>query len=576
MSEASLRCCSRCHAVYRADFARCPTDGEPLELRDEDPLIGTTIGEHYEIVGFVGEGGMGRVYSAHHTRLQRRQFAIKVLIGDLAATMSTRIRFAQEADAASRLDHPNVVPVVDFGKTPTGLMFLAMELVTGPTLAELIATDAPLPVERVIGLTRQLCLGLAHAHARGLVHRDFKPDNVVVVSGTGLEVPRILDFGLAITHDEPSARLTTAGMALGTPSYASPEQTHHEPVDERADLFALGVTMFEMLSGKLPFDGNAMEMIERNANNTPPPIASRAMVTIPPALEAIVTRLMARQPDHRFNSAVDVIAALDTVKLTELIATPPPPVVEKRRRWPIVAAIVGSLVAISVVYAALLRHPPPPQVATATPISQPSAPPPRPTRPIVTPVTPPDPTVSIPTPPPTLTPTSRPTPRPRPLPRAVPSVSVAPVAEPPPVIAEVPKPVEVLPEPSKPVEAKPLVPTPAPEPLPRVKLTAASLESLTARGSLSTSIVRRSVERAMSEVTTCVRASAVTSSNAAEVITATFIIDDQRRATSIATTGSNVLATCVKNALATVRTSDAPDVGTVAVSLEIRFTGGSS
>ncbi len=574
MTEPSLRCCSRCHAVYRADFARCPTDGEPLELRDEDPLIGTTIGEHYEIVGFVGEGGMGRVYSAHHTRLQRRQFAIKVLLGDLAATMSTRIRFAQEADAASRLDHPNVVPVVDFGKTTTGLMFLAMELVTGPTLAQLIATDAPLPVERVIGLTRQLCLGLAHAHARGLVHRDFKPDNVVVVSGTGLEVPRILDFGLAITHDEPSARLTTAGIALGTPSYASPEQTHHEPVDERADLFALGVTMFEMLSGKLPFDGNAMEMIERNANNTPPPIASRAMVTIPPALEAIVTRLMARQPDHRFNSAVDVIAALDGVKLTEVDVTPPPPVVEKRPRWPIVAAFVGSLAAISIVYAALLHPPPPPQVAVAIakPIQQPSAPP----RPVVTTVTPPDPTASLPTPPPILTPTSRPTPRPRPLPRAVPSAPIAPVAAAPPVIADVPTPVEVPPEPAKPVEAPPVVPTPAPKPQPRVKLTAASLESLTARGSLSTSIVRRSVERAMSEVTTCARASAITSTNAAEIITATFIIDDQRRATSIATTGSNVLATCVKNALATVRTSDAPDVGTVAVSLEIRFTGGSS
>jgi len=144
------------------------------------------------------------------------------------------------------------------------------------------------------------------------------------------------------------------------------------------------------------------------------------------------------------------------------------------------------------------------------------------------------------------------------------------------VIADVPTPVEVPPEPAKPVEAPPVVPTPAPKPQPRVKLTAASLESLTARGSLSTSIVRRSVERAMSEVTTCARASAITSTNAAEIITATFIIDDQRRATSIATTGSNVLATCVKNALATVRTSDAPDVGTVAVSLEIRFTGGSS
>ncbi|CAN5248710.1 hypothetical protein BH11MYX1_BH11MYX1_31100 [soil metagenome] len=527
---------------------------------------------------------MGRVYSAHHTRLHRRQFAIKVLLGDLAATMSTRIRFAQEADAASRLDHPNVVPVVDFGKTHTGLMFLAMELVTGPTLAQLIETEAPLSVDRVIGLTRQLCLGLAHAHACGLVHRDFKPDNVVVVSGSGLEVPRILDFGLAITHDEPSARLTTAGMALGTPSYASPEQTHHEPVDERADLFALGVTMFEMLAGKLPYDGNAMEMIELNARNAPPPIASRAAVSVPPALEAIVVRLMARQPAHRFSSATDVIAALDTVHAIELIATPPSPIITKPARWPIVAAVVGSLVAISVVYAALLHHPTSPNPASAIvkPIETP--------RPVVTTLAPRSepPPVAIPTPVPTST--TKPAPL-RPVPRTTAKATQKPtqkapqnptqtpmtiaVAEPP-VIADPPTSIEPSIETPTQVETVKEIPNQLPKAMPSFKLTSASLEAVTSHGSLSTSIVRRSVERAMADITGCARASAVSSKSATETVNATFVIDDQRHATSIATTSSSVLAGCVKRALASVRTADAPDVGTVSVSLEIRFTGGSS
>jgi serine/threonine-protein kinase len=564
--------------VYRADFERCPTDGHLLELRTDDPLIGVTLGEHYEIDGFVGEGGMGRVYSAHHTRLQRRQFAIKVLIGDLAATMSTRIRFAQEADAASRLDHPNVVPVIDFGKTEMGLMFLAMELVAGRTLAQVIANEAPLPAKRVVALTRQLCLGLAHAHDRGLVHRDFKPDNVVVVASAGDEVPRILDFGLAISHDEASARMTTVGIALGTPSYASPEQTHHEPVDERADLFALGVTMYEMLSGRLPHDGNAAEQIERNANQLPPPIASRATspTVVPAALEAIVTRLMARNPDQRFASAAEVIDALDAVATLAMIM--PAPIIVKPSRWPFAVAIA---LGIAVTIVATMLHGVPPEVAPTPTIVMPR-------------------TLAVVTPHPTtvIVPSSAAPPREaktqtksqlttkhiatkhiahvRPTIEAThPPIIVAQVA--PSADAPVPARSQSDVEPTLPTLSEPAIPIPPPtRPAPPspIKLTTASLASLTSHGSLSTALLRRAIERVLPDISNCTRNVSVMTQGPAHV-DATFVIDDTRRANTISATGAPALANCVSRALAGLRVADAPDVGTVSVAIEINFIGGS-
>ncbi|MEO8554218.1 MAG: serine/threonine-protein kinase, partial [Kofleriaceae bacterium] len=343
-SGEGVRFCTTCRAVYFSDFARCPNDGGALELADVDPLIGTTVA-HYLVDEYIGGGAMGRVYRGHHTLLQHKQVALKVLRGDLSATMAMRLRFTQEAESASRLVHPNVVSVGDFGRTETGLLYLAMDFVEGRTLAALVE-EGPMSAARTIHLAQQLCLGLAHAHAQGYVHRDFKPDNIIVVRdpaiapGTrptpiprtsaprpvvallagdeALERPCILDFGLAI-HADPdlaSARLTTAGAAVGTPVYAAPEQMQSlDQVDGRADLFALGVTMFEMLAGDIPFDVGLIETIHLNATGERPAIATRARATVhvPPRLERLVRRLMAPAPADRPGSAEEVYDELDAI-----------------------------------------------------------------------------------------------------------------------------------------------------------------------------------------------------------------------------------------------------------------------
>src|SRR5262249_49919782 len=157
------------------------------------------------------------------------------------------------------LSHPNIVSVLDFGRTEDGLLYLAMDFVEGASLASLIT--GPMQPLRVVRLARALGQGLAHAHEHGFVHRDFKPDNIIVVREGDVEVPRIVDFGLAIRADPDgdSARITTAGAAVGTPVYAAPEQLGSDvDVDHRADLFALGVTVFELLAGRVPFDGNIL------------------------------------------------------------------------------------------------------------------------------------------------------------------------------------------------------------------------------------------------------------------------------------------------------------------------------
>ena len=323
-----MRCCGTCRAVYRSGFDRCPTDGTELATFDADPVVGTTINGLYEVEECVGEGAMGRVYRAHHLRLHRRQVALKILLGDLAASVAMRLRFTQEAQAASLLSHPNVVAVLDFGKTPQGLLYLAMEYVEGRSLARVIIDEGPLGEARAIKLARQLCFGLAHAHNRGLIHRDFKPDNVLVVDGPEGETPRIADFGLAIFSDgdHHGARLTTAGTVVGTPLYTAPEQALDRGIDLRADLFALGITMYEMLAGCPPFDDTSpIEMLHNNLAAARPRIAERCPgVVVSASLERIVHRLMSSDRDQRFSSAQAVVDALDAL---------PPPGTEEPAGW---------------------------------------------------------------------------------------------------------------------------------------------------------------------------------------------------------------------------------------------------
>ncbi|HTE53517.1 MAG TPA: protein kinase [Kofleriaceae bacterium] len=310
--------------MFRTGFDCCPADGAALRPCSEgvDPLIGAEIADRYLIEDLVGEGSMGMIYRARHLRLPCK-FAIKVLFGDLVADPRMRIRFAQEAALASRLSHPNVVSVVDFGRSDAGLLYLVMSYVEGEPLSDLIAREAPLDTAQAIRLTRELAQGLAHAHSQGLVHRDFKPGNVVLERNEGgTPVPRILDFGLAISMrdregvgEEVAGRLTECGLIVGTPIYIAPEQALDHAVDHRADLFALGVTMYEMLTGRPPFDGSPVEIAHKNVTERVPPMSVRRPgLEVQPELERVVRRLLAKAPENRFASAEDLCAALDSVE----------------------------------------------------------------------------------------------------------------------------------------------------------------------------------------------------------------------------------------------------------------------
>ncbi len=298
--------------MFRKGFARCPLDGGILEEIAADPLEGAVFAERYVIEHCVGEGGMGRVYRATHSRMSR-SFAIKVLFGEHAAEQEMQVRFAREAEAACRLRHPNVVSVTDFGETEQGLFYMVMDWVEGERLTDVVHHDAPLPNERTIDIARQICFGLAHAHGQGLVHRDLKSENIIVSREGDAELVRIVDFGLAVGIETDSdSRLTAEGMVYGTPAYMPPEQACGVALDGRTDLYSLGVLMYEMLSGVLPFMGAPMDIVRQNMEADPPTIKERIPeVDADPGLEAISRKLMAKKPEERFQSAEAVVVALD-------------------------------------------------------------------------------------------------------------------------------------------------------------------------------------------------------------------------------------------------------------------------
>jgi serine/threonine protein kinase len=279
-------------------------------------LVGKVVMERYLVVAELGAGAMGTVYRGRHTRL-RRDVAIKVLHEDHVHDRTMLARFHREAEAAARLHHPNVSGVLDVGETPGGHQLMVMELVEGTSLRDLMG--AWLPRDRIVNLVRQILAGLDHAHEAGLIHRDLKPENVIVeVDHHGREVPRIVDFGIAALRPDATgakSRLTETGTLLGTPLYMAPEQARGDRIDHRADLFALGVMLFEMLSGTTPFEGSSLEIVIANMNEDLPAISHRAPhVTVDPVLELFLRRLAARDPAQRFASAH---AALTMLELME-------------------------------------------------------------------------------------------------------------------------------------------------------------------------------------------------------------------------------------------------------------------
>jgi serine/threonine-protein kinase len=291
---------------------------EVAEQPETDKLIGQTLANRYQIEVRLGEGAMGTVYRAKHVKVGR-PFAVKVLHPRLLEDNKVAQRFEREAELAGRLRHPNVIGVVDVGETPDGLRYMVMDFAEGDDLATVL-DEAPMTPARIIHLTRQLLEGLYHAHEQGLIHRDFKPENVIIETDMhGSEVPRIVDFGIAILReggDSPNGegRLTTNGLVLGTPHYMAPEQAVADPIDHRIDLFALGIVVYEMLCGKLPFDGTGAEVARANLLLDPPPIAKRVpYLEVDPLLEAFARRLMAKKRDHRPATAKAARDLLDLI-----------------------------------------------------------------------------------------------------------------------------------------------------------------------------------------------------------------------------------------------------------------------
>ncbi|HEY4240812.1 MAG TPA: protein kinase [Kofleriaceae bacterium] len=273
----------------------------------------------YRVEERVGDGAMGTVYRARHIKVGRA-FAVKVLHPRLLSDHKVQKRFEREAELAGSLHHINVIGVVDVGETPEGVRYLVMEYADGPTLGDIIGEQAPLPAGRVIALAQQLCDGLQHAHERGLIHRDFKPENVIVERDRhGSETPRIVDFGVAILRDDAASpereRLTTAGLVLGTPHYMAPEHATGQAIDHRIDLFALGVILYEMVSGLLPFDGDGVDVARANLVQDTPPMSVRAPgVQVDPLLEALVRKLMTKSRDLRPPDARAVRRLLDLIE----------------------------------------------------------------------------------------------------------------------------------------------------------------------------------------------------------------------------------------------------------------------
>ena len=313
--------CSGCAAEVLLEDTFCPRCGAPVT----DPFIGTVVGDRYRIVSRIGVGGMGAVYRAEHT-MMRRDLAIKVLLPGLGGKEEFARRFEREAESASRLTHPNIITVTDFGHTPDGSLFLVMEYLAGVSLTSAIA-EGPMSQPRALRIVRQILRGLDHAHGAGVVHRDLKPDNIMLVERDGQsDVVKILDFGIAKVTEPLSGStgrevLTQAGVIFGTPEYLSPEQALGEPVDARADIYAAGVILFEMLAGHRPFESeDKVKIISMHLAHVPPRIRDVApTVDVSTPLEQAVLQALEKSRENRFASANAFLQALEDaeVPLTE-------------------------------------------------------------------------------------------------------------------------------------------------------------------------------------------------------------------------------------------------------------------
>jgi serine/threonine-protein kinase len=310
-----MKVCPVCGKEYSDTQSLCPIDAAALQAAN-DSLVGQTLAGKYSIEELIKSGGMGSVYRGKHV-LMDKTVAIKVLRPSLAVDNVVVARFSREAKAASRISHPHAVSVTDFGESENGVVFLVMEYLDGQTLKDIIRNEGPLPLARALEIVRQVSGALDAAHQQGVVHRDLKSDNIMLSETNGGDWAKVLDFGIAKIQEPEGTRdhdITAPNLVIGTPQYMSPEQCSQTgPIDARSDVYSLGVILYEMLAGRVPFTGESPTVIMmKQVQDTPPSILT-ARPDLPKAIGGIVERALAKKPADRFQTAGELFEALSEV-----------------------------------------------------------------------------------------------------------------------------------------------------------------------------------------------------------------------------------------------------------------------
>ena len=321
MSDQKI--CPTCSTEYPLSERFCPRDG--TALRSSNPLgdlLGTVVAERYHILRKLGEGGMGTVYLAEHVKMGRKA-ALKVMNPGMNQDPDAIARFNREAANASRLNHPNVCGIYDFGETTDGLIYLAMEFIEGESLTSLIAKTGSLPAPRAAAIIHQAADALAAAHDHGIVHRDLKPDNIMIAKGReGADVVKVVDFGIAKASASDAQKVTRTGLVVGTPEYMSPEQLAGDTLDGRSDIYSLGLVAFNCLTGTLPFPSNSAQeaMIMRLTDEPKTLTDMKPGVAWPAALQTVMDKALARDAVDRYQQAAefgrDIVKAVSQMPAT--------------------------------------------------------------------------------------------------------------------------------------------------------------------------------------------------------------------------------------------------------------------